>query len=34
MAYADRLLRGAIDMPVIAPTYELKVNMKTAETLD
>jgi len=36
IAYGDRLLRGEkpSDMPVIAPDrYELKVNMKTAETL-
>jgi putative ABC transport system substrate-binding protein len=36
LAYADRLLRGEkpSDMPVIAPDrYELKINMKTAETL-
>jgi len=36
IAYGDRLLRGEKpgDMPVIAPDrYELKINMKTAETL-
>ena len=36
IAYGDRLLRGEkpADMPVIAPDrYELRINMKTAETL-